>query len=174
MCVWGIWKHSHTLKKRALLLNHPELWQVVGGGGWCGFNLRALPLAWEPITSLARVIFPMTSSWLKEKDKRGKSTVNRRKIKSYCSSGVWGWRTGGCERLPVRRRSSTVADVWTKITNQRQRINFRLPDGVLVHDVDRERVEPHGQVQRVLFTPKGIKVLPHRGRPGKKKKQSGV
>lgn len=47
----------------------------------------------------------------------------------------------------------------TLITNQLWRAS--LPNRVLIHDMKREGVEPHGEVQSVLFTPKRIKVLPH-------------
>lgn len=42
-----------------------------------------------------------------------------------------------------------------------------LPNGVFIHDMKGEWVETHGEVQRVLFTPERIKVLPHRGSPVK-------
>lgn len=43
-----------------------------------------------------------------------------------------------------------------------------LPNCVLIHNMKRERMKPHWEMQRVFFTPERIKVLPHCGRPEKR------
>lgn len=42
-----------------------------------------------------------------------------------------------------------------------------LPDCVLIHDMKGQWMEPHGEMQSVLFTPERIKVLPNCGSPEK-------
>lgn len=52
------------------------------------------PLAWEPIASLLRVIFPMTSSWLQKKIKE-----NQR----WCLwANQWSWQGGDKQPLVIQ------------------------------------------------------------------------
>ncbi len=172
------------------------------------------------MASLLKVIFPITSSWLQEKKKKGLSDRSNWKYYQSCliflefnevnlkTESRWSWgeplitqygRPSAWWCLFIQSFEFTFklnmrflqkyieswanlskhlwlkwlniicqgpSDLWLNIKSFQMTVS---PNGVLVHDMKGEWVEPHWEVQRVLFAPKRIEVLPHCGGPGERR-----